>query len=70
MTTRYSRSMTTAEAIQRGMYRGVQMGINPDPTHLRTLSEQARTTDHMAEAWKGVGESLWSSMTKSSSSQD
>lgn len=49
---------TTTEAILRGVRRGLAMGVAPDPTRLRELSEAARSTDYTAEAWESVGRDL------------
>lgn len=46
------------EAIWNGIRRGAQIGIAPDSTRLRELSQRAASTDYTAQAWESVGDSL------------
>lgn len=54
----------TTEAITRGLLRGTQMAIYPDPTRLRELREAASSTDYTTEAWESVGEHLREAMAE------
>ena len=60
---------TTTEAIMRGARRGMAMGAHPDPTRLRELAAEARSTDYTAEAWREVGETLRWATTQASPSR-
>lgn len=53
-----------SKAIARGVRRGVQMSINPDPTRLRELraAAQARSSRREELAWARVGQTITDAM--------
>jgi hypothetical protein len=65
----YSHHMSTTEAIWRGLRRGAQMGLSPDPTHLRAMSEAAKSRDYTEAAWQSVGKSMTAAMRSTSSNR-
>lgn len=54
----------TAQAILEGLRRGVTMAVDPNPTRLRELSQEAQETDFTWEAWRSVGQTFQSVLSR------
>ena len=53
---------TTKEASLKGLSHGTFVTMTGDPTRLRSLKKEVENSDYIAEAWKGVGAALQTSM--------